>query len=141
MRLGILVAATLTLAASPAMASEVTLFDRYGSPAAYIATEEDPTIYLWDGTPTAYLVQSSIYGFNGAHLGWYEQGVVRDHEGSVAGFIRGAIDLPTRVETVKGAKQVKPVKSVKELAPSRPPDSAAWSREDLTRLLLAGAGE
>ena len=81
------------VAASSALAShedEITLYDQYGSPTAYIA--EDLTVYLWSGKPVAYLTQDSrggfhIYGFNGKHLGSLVKGIVRDHNGdAVAGI-------------------------------------------------------
>jgi hypothetical protein len=67
-------------------AEEITLFNSEGEAIAYIdADDDDLTIYLWNGTPVAYLDPSgdayNIYGFNGKHLGWFEDGIVRDHEG------------------------------------------------------------
>lgn len=50
---------------------EITLFETSGQPTAYIATE-DMTIFLWTGEPVAYFIKNSIYGFNGKHLGWFE---------------------------------------------------------------------
>jgi hypothetical protein len=57
-----------------------------GEAVAYIDTDdEDLTIYMWNGVPVAYLVADgqtfSIYGFNGEHLGWFEDGIVRDQQG------------------------------------------------------------
>ena len=65
--------------------NEITLFDANGAPVAYIAPDEEWAIYLWNGKPVAYLEHDgdafSIYGFNGKHLGWFDEGVVRDHQG------------------------------------------------------------
>ena len=69
-----LLVSVLFFSATAAIASEITLFDRDGSPVAYIDTSDNYTIYLWDGTPSAYLADSSatnsltIYGFNGKLL-------------------------------------------------------------------------
>ncbi len=80
------------------VAEEITLFDKKGEPIAYIDEKDDFTIYLWDGTPVAYLLQKgkssnlkkdnfSVYGFNGKHLGWLVEGIIRDLEGNATGFI------------------------------------------------------
>jgi hypothetical protein len=78
--------------ATVAHAQEITLFDYDGTPVAYIDTDEDLTIFLWNGTPVAYLSQSSVYGFNGKHLGWFKKGIVWDREGYGVGFVEGAVN-------------------------------------------------
>ena len=89
--LSILLAAAVS--AGAASAEEITLYDSAGEAAAYIDTAERNTIYLWSGEPAAYLRKDGsvpdIYGFNGRHLGWLEKGIVRDHEGLMAGFTTG----------------------------------------------------
>ena len=73
-----LVALTVALLASTAVAQELTLFDSSGNATAYIAMNDGMTIYLWGGTPVAYLhprrsgTPYSVYGFNGDHLGWFD---------------------------------------------------------------------
>jgi len=53
------------------LAEEISLYDYKGDAVAYIDTDNDMTIYLWEGKPVAYLkANKSIYGFNGKHLGW-----------------------------------------------------------------------
>ena len=73
---------------SGAAPSETSLFSADGTPAAYLA--EGSTIYLWKGEPVAYLAPDEdsgfhVYNFNGKHLGWYVNGVVRDHKGTAVG--------------------------------------------------------
>ena len=126
------------LAPKPAEAREVTLFDRRGSPVAYLDTSDALTIYLWRGMPVAYLYADSIYGFNGRHLGWLRDGKVRDHKGRVAGFTKGAVNIVTQVEPVKPVKQVKPVKAVRQVPPVRPVFVLNTSPIALSLLLSAG---
>lgn len=87
---------------STVSAEEISLYDKEGNAIAYIDTNDDMTIYMWDGKPVAYLVKKNnstnvktdlytIYGFNGKNLGWLNEGVLRDKKGCVAGFIKGAI--------------------------------------------------
>jgi hypothetical protein len=109
---------------------EISLFDGKGRAAAYIVTDQDLTIYLWTGEPVAYLTRDSgrdfhVYGFNGRHLGWFVDGVVRDEEGSVACALRAAMSNP-QLEPLKNLKSLKPLKNLKELAPLRPLFSQQW---------------
>ncbi len=53
---------------------ELTIYDKSGRPHAYIA--DDGTIYLWNGEPVAYLEEEHVYGFNGTHLGRFENGII-----------------------------------------------------------------
>ena len=100
------------------------------------------TIYLWNGTPVAYLVTNGdsfhIYGFNGKHLGWYEDGIVRDHSGYAVGFQKGATTVFTQYEPYKSYKQYKPYKSYKEYAPYKPYYRTNFSNESLSLFLSKG---
>jgi hypothetical protein len=127
------------------MAQEITLFDSNGEARAYIDTDDDDlTIYLWGGVPVAYLVPDDddfdIYGFNGKHLGWFEDGIVRDHEGYVLGFIKGAVNMFTKYEPYKGYKEYKPYKSYKEYyGTSKPYYKDKFSKIPLSLFLRRGA--
>jgi len=122
--------------------AETTIYDANGDAAAYIAAD-DLTIYLWGGKPVAYLVGDrgaySTYGFNGSHLGWLEDGIVRDHSGDAVGFLKGAVAMVTGVEPLKGLKELRPLKSLRELAPLKPLYSQQFSRTPLSLFLAAGA--
>jgi len=135
------VAVLLTLVSCfPAQSeSEISLFDQSGDPVAYIATDEELTIYMWGGKPAAYLYEDNVYGFNGKHLGWFDEGIIWDHEGRIAGFLKGAVRVYTHYEPYKGYKEYKPYKSYKEYAPYRPAKNQAWSPTPLALLLLSGA--
>lgn len=126
-----------------ALAEEITLFNLDGEAVAYIdADDEDLTIYMWNGTPVAYLVTDdgafSIYGFNGQHLGWYEDGIVRDHEGYSVGFIKGATSIYTKYESYKPYKKYKPYKSYKKYPPYKPYSKTKFSNESLSLFLMLG---
>ena len=127
-----------------ALEDEVTLFDKNGKAVAYIALDDETTIYLWTGEPVAYLkeVQGkySIYGFNGKHLGWFVDGLVRDHSGYVVGFVESAGNFATEFEPFKSFRQFKPFKSFREFQPFYPFEQNVWSRLDL-RILLSMGGK
>ena len=124
-------------------AQEITLYDNEGKAVAYIdANDDDIPIYLWNGTPVAYLEPASrgfhIYGFNGKHLGWYEDGVVRDHSGHMVGFKKGAVNIYTSYEPYKSYKQYKPYKSYQQYAPYKPYFTNILSTETLSLFLRRG---
>ncbi len=123
-------------------AQEVTLFDSEGEARAYIDANDDLTIYLWKGTPVAYLVPDNndfhIYGFNGKHLGWFEDGIIRDNDGYVIGFVKGAINKSTKYEPYKGYKAYKPYKSYTEYAPYKPYYKSRFSNIPLALFLRRG---
>lgn len=119
--------------------AEISLFDVTGSAVAYIAADGDGTIYLWSGDAVAYLHDEHVYGYNGAHLGWFDSGVVRDGKGCAVGFTKEACPKVTKVEPVKRVKKVKRVKSVRRVAPVRPVNKSATSSLPLTVFLQGGA--
>ena len=126
-----------------AQESEISLFDSDGTPVSYIAMDDDMTIYSWSGKPLAYLESRSggtgfnIYGFNGKHLGWFEDGVMRDHKGKGACGIGGVVNA--KLEPLKGLKQLKPLKALTQLEPLRPLDSLSWSDTPCAVFLYEGA--
>jgi len=125
------------------LAEEITLFNSEGDPIAYIdGGDEDLTIYMWNGIPVAYLDLDGnayhIYGFNGKHLGWYENGIISDHEGYAVGFIEGATTIFTKFEPFKSIKQYKPYKAFQEFAPFKPFYNARFSNEPLSLFLMKG---
>jgi len=114
---------------------EISLFDSTGSATAYIA--EDMTIYLWSGTPVAYLYKDDaggfhIYGFNGKHLGWFVGGIARDHKGNAIGGVKKAFVTATKPA---------PFKSFKTFAPFRPSFTRKWSETSFKLFLLQGASK
>ena len=132
---------TLVLTTQLLLAEEITLFNSTGEAIAYIDSE-DLTIYMWNGTPVAYLDAKgglfNIYGFNGEHLGWYEDGIVRDHGGYVVGFIKGATNVRTNYEPYKAYKKYKPYKAYKKYAPYKPYNRNQFSTESLSLFLMKG---
>lgn len=137
-----LVMCLLALSPSPVFAQEISLFDSSGNAAAYISAPEKLTIYLWSGEPVAYLDAAStgvvhVYGFNGKHLGWFENGIVLDSSGNAACVTKDAMS-GTNYEPYKSYKQYKPYKSYKEYAPYKPHFSQRWS--NLPCIIALGLG-
>ncbi|WP_290577350.1 4-fold beta flower protein [Ketobacter sp.] len=128
---------------SPAQSdNELSLFDRDGKAAAYVALDDELTIYLWGGEPVAYLDVDNaggyhVYGFNGKHLGWFVNGVVWAHDGN-ASCATSSVLRTTQVESFKAFKQFKPFKSFKEFAPFRPFLTSSFGDTQCMLLLSEG---
>lgn len=130
--------ATVLLLYRCVYATEVTIFDHQGEAVAYVDTDDDATIFMWSGLPVAYVNGTNIYGFNGRHLGWINQGIFYDHEGYVVGFFKNATTTLTQLEPLKGIKQLKPLCALKELEPLRPLFSSFWTNTPLSIFLING---
>ena len=117
---------------------EETLYDISGNPIAYIAYGNEAVIYMWQGKPVAYLYRDCIYGFNGKHLGWYDNGIIRNTDGLIIGFNKKASDVFVKFEPFKGFKEFLPFKSFREFAHIKPFFSRSKSRESLLQFLLSG---
>ena len=93
---------------------EITIYNKKGIPCAYLATDNDNTIYLWNRQPVAYLDNENIYGLNGKHLGWFKRKrVMYDKNGLRIGFTTITCPSAIQVKTKKSAKKTKPEKTAK----------------------------
>lgn len=122
---------------------EISLFDAAGRATAYIAVDDELTIYLWNGKPVAYLEPSDagefhVYGFNGSHLGWFLQGAVWNHDGSASCAVKEAMNS-TEYEPYKSYKEYKPYRNYQEYAPYMPHLSGSFGQLPCGLLLMSGA--
>jgi len=125
-----------------AKAQEVTLFDSEGVAIAYVDYNKDLTIFLWNGTPVAFLKNDEgnmcLFGFNGKFLGWYNDGIIYNKRGDAVGARKGAVNMMTEMEPVKNMQQVAPMKPMTPSVPMQPAWSNSWSNTSLTHFLLLG---
>ena len=129
----------LPVRAAPPKKGEVTLFGRSGDPQAYIASRDSNTIYSFSGEPLAYVDdKANIYGFNGKHLGWFEDDIVWNHQGRRVGFTSTSCPVLRQFEPFKGFKQFKPFKGFKQFAPFKPVKTGSVASESLLDFLKAG---
>lgn len=86
---------------------EKTLYDKSGNAAAYIASDYSrETLYLWDGTPVAYIYEEEhVYGINGRHLGWLRDDVIYSNKGERMGFTHTTCPVSIAKPPPKGKKQ------------------------------------
>lgn len=104
-----------------------SFFDSRGRATAYLDVGDGLTFFLWSGEPVAYLVDDSIYGFNGKHLGWYKDGMVFDQDGDVVAAPASAFRIAVEPTPIRGLKGLKPLKGLKELKPLKPLFGRSWS--------------
>jgi len=132
----------MMLATSAVFAQQITLFDSGGEASAYIDYDEDATIFLWDGTPVAFIEKDGrdlcVFGYNGSFLGWYESGIVYDKRGYVVGARKGAINMTTRPERIKGIQKITPIRPITPITPIQPILKNSWSSTPLTEFLYFG---
>jgi len=118
---------------------EETLFDSDGNAIAYIDYNGENTIFMWEGSPVAYLDEENrIYGFNGKHLGWFEDGIVWNLIGERAGFNKLTIPVFAKFEPFKAFKKFKPFKSFKEFAKFKPLKKTTRSKTSLSQFFIGG---
>jgi len=116
-----------------------SLFDKKGFAVAYIADDYHNTIYLWDGSPVAYLYEDvHIYGINGRHLGWFMNDILYNNNGERIGFTSNTCPVAIAKEAVKSKR-----KSIHELrprwsAPPTPMGKFQFADQGLKDFLLEG---
>ena len=95
----------------------------------YCAIEIDTnnyTIFDWEGKAVAYLSNGgnnsvNVYSFQGEHLGWFENGIIRDHEGKISLFQKGSLsNILYKLEKLKSLQQITPLKDIQKLEPLKP---------------------
>ena len=124
------------------LSQELTLYDRQGEAIAYVDFHEDATIFLWDGTPVAFLEEGGqergVFGFNATFLGWYEDGVVYDKEGYMVGASENELAVMPKLEPIKGLPQLVPIQPITPLPPLQPLLKMSWSSLSLLEFLSDG---
>lgn len=118
---------------------ERTLFNRNGEPAAYICDDYHESIYLWDGSPVAYLFnEEHVFGINGRHLGRFINDIIYNDNGERVGFTSNTCPVTVAKESIKPKKypmdEIRPRWSV----PPLPNLSFNFAGQDLTDFLKEG---
>lgn len=108
------------------------LYDKSGRVFAWL--DERGRIIGLRGNHLAFIDGDSVYNWRGQHVGWWQDGHIRDNSGAVAVFTADASNLGV-VKPVKGVKPVKPVKAVppvkpvKAVKPIRPIKRLSWAQK------------
>lgn len=109
---------------------QLTFYDHTGTAIAYLDDDEE-SIYLYDGTPVAWLSVDSVYAYSGKHLGWFIDGWIHDHRGDCVFFTKIASSGPIKpvkgIQPVQGIRRIRPVRGIREIKPVKPVRSLNWS--------------
>ena len=108
----------------------MTFYSSTGNPVAYC--EDGEHIFLYSGKPVAYFYKNVVYGYNGKVYGWFENGWVRDLNGSCVFFTEdadgsGPLKPLKGLHPLKGLKELIPLKGLKELIPLKAMNNLEWS--------------
>lgn len=127
---------------STVYSQQISLFDSEGEATAYIDYDKDATVFLWDGTPVAFIDKDGrdlcVFGFNGKFLGWYEDGVIYDKSGYAVGAKKGAVQMMTKIERIKGIQKIIPIRPITPITPISPIFKNTWSKTPLNVFLILG---
>ena len=126
-----------------ANAQQVSLYNEEGEAIAYIDYGEEASIFLFDGTPVAFLEKDGdeihIWGFNRSFLGWYEDGKLYDEEGEIVGGREDAIAGSVDAEPWKGMQSITPIRPITSIiTPRQPTFRNTWSDTPLIEFLYFG---
>jgi|ERR1700683_5805470 len=107
------------------------LFNQSGGVYAWLDTATGNIVSL-SGQHLAFIDGDSVYNWQGQHIGWWQDGHIRDRVGAVALFtdVAGSLGVvkPVRaVKPVQPGKAVSPVRPVKAVKPVRSVKQLAWS--------------
>ena len=108
------------------------LYDQSGSVYAWL--QMNGHICGLDGENLAFIDGDSVYEWDGKHIGWWQDGHIRDASGAVALFRADATNMgvfmPMRqVPPLHPLRPLSPHRPVKTSKPLRPKYLAEWSDE------------
>jgi hypothetical protein len=83
------------------------------------------------GATVGWLYDDAVHSLRGNHVGYFTDGLFRDHAGRVVAFVDGATGGPVRpvrhVRPVQPVRHVRPVRPVRGVRQVRGVWSASWS--------------
>ena len=117
----------------------LTFFNKTGK--AVLLTNNKNDIFSFNGTPVGYIQNDSVYAYFGAHLAWFFDGWILNHNGEAMFFTKNAVGGPGRpaIQSIpdKLTQQTIPNKRPRATPPSRPPKRNSWGKtNDLLEISL-----
>jgi hypothetical protein len=113
-----------------------TFYDKNGNAILYY-NATNKTVFDYSGNPKFYFKfdnnQISLYDFEGKHLAWLSDGILRDHEGRILASQKGRItNITYNIEPIKPVEKVIPIKRVEQVPPIQPVFINEFSKTGLT---------
>ena len=107
-------------------------------------SEDEKTVYTFEGKPVAYIDDEDVYAFSGSHLGYLEDGNVWDHNGDMLLFTDlsrfgvGPLKPKKALKSLKRLKSRMPLKGKKRLKTLKPLKSKKWYSSSPIDVFMAG---
>ena len=115
------------------MIGEQTIFGRNGEP--FLILHENGRLVNFSGQNIGFCDEDSIYDYSGGrHRGWFENGVMRDHNGYCVGFLKGARDTASPIFPIP---RIPPIPAIPQIEPIRPIKQIGWSSFDPLSVFMA----
>jgi hypothetical protein len=114
------------------------IYNRFGKPIFRLLS--DDRLVTFPGKNAGFLVGDNLYNYTGKHVGWFSEGLVRDHYGHVVGFGEKVTDsihplLPyMQYKPYAGYVQYEPYRPYLQYEPYRPYKAYSWSSISLESL-------
>ncbi|MBT4328102.1 MAG: hypothetical protein HOD60_14550 [Candidatus Nitrosopelagicus sp.] len=103
-------------------------FNKIGKAIWYTNRRND--VFSFNGISVGYIQNDSIYAYFGAHLAWFVDGWIINHNGEALFFTKNAVGGPGRpaLQSIpnKLASQIPPNKRSRATPPSYPPERNSW---------------
>jgi hypothetical protein len=109
---------------------EISFYDLKGNAISYI--DSNGLIYLFNGQSVGYIENDTVYSIAGHHLGWFEEGWIRDLKGRRVFYTNsatgsGPVTPVKHVKPVKGVKHILSKKGIKHVKRIKSTKSSSWS--------------
>jgi len=111
-----------------------TIFNRYGEPRLRLF--ENGRFVDFDGRHIGFIKEENLYNYSGQYVGWYEGGIMRDHEGFCVGFGENISDSPhpllplKRLKPISAIPEIEPIRPMTQIPPIKPIKTFFWSKID-----------
>lgn len=109
----------------------IVFYDEDRRAVAWMIEDSYLSIYLYDGTPVALVVDDALYDYSGRYLGWMEDGWVWDRSGLAVLFTSEAeaIDGPGihPEPPPRAARKPRPPLGPREPRPARAARASTWA--------------
>lgn len=117
-----------------------TIYNRFGQPCLRVF--DNGRIVDFKGRSIGFIYNENLYTYSGVHVGWYEGGIMRDHNGLCVGFGEFFTDsihplLPLKyLKPLPSLPSLEPLRPLRSLPPLKPLKSFGWSDYEPLDLFL-----
>lgn len=107
------------------------VYNRYGEPILRLL--DNGRFVGFDGKSIGFIDGINLYNYKGEHVGWFENGIMRDHNSACVGFGENSTDIPRPFLPFKQFKpfpsfvEHEPFRPFKQFAPFEPYKKSGWS--------------